>query len=308
MLNNVYMIATSPNFHKDGICFAATDKGLQKSQDGCKSWENTFEALSKGTSLSCTTVALSPNFEKDNLVFAGVKGGILVSENSAASWEVIEFPSPPPVISRITTSPAFNVDKKVFSATTDDGVFLSDDQGFHWKTWNFGLFDLNIYDMVVSPDFIHDQTLYLGTESGIFISINGGCSWRDTGFPMANGAVLSLAAVRIQNDVNFIYAGTENKGLFISKDKGKHWDCLIDQSVNGAVNQLLINKYNSNSPIISMLLQDRIIQSSNNGKNWSTLYEAEKDFSPLSCIASYVLNDIDTHYLIGTLGNGMIQI
>ena len=302
------MIAPSPNFHKDGVCFAANDQGLYKTQDGCQTWENTFDVISKGTTLSCTSVALSPDYEKDNMLFAGVKGGVLVSKDKAASWQVIELPTPQPIISRIMPSPGFSTDNKVFAATTDDGVYLSDNRGLNWKTWNFGLFDLNIYDLVVSPGFMNDQTLYLGTETGIFISKNGGCSWQDSAFPIENGAVLSLTVSNMQDNMHYIYAGTEKNGLYLSKDRGKHWECLIDRRINGTINQVLVEDSENISPKVTTLLADRIIESSINSENWKTLYTAEKDASSLSCIAPLGIDQDGHHFLVGTLGNGLIQI
>jgi hypothetical protein len=75
----------------------------------------------------------------------------------------------------------------------EDGVLRSWDRGISWAGWNFGLLDLNVYALAISPEFRADETLFVGVESGVFRSGNGGRAWRETAFPMEAGPVLSLA-------------------------------------------------------------------------------------------------------------------
>jgi hypothetical protein len=44
----------------------------------------------------------------------------------------------------------------------EDGVLSSSDRGWRWIAWNFGLLDLNIYSMAISPEFASDETIYAG--------------------------------------------------------------------------------------------------------------------------------------------------
>ena len=55
----------------------------------------------------------------------------------------------------------------------DDGVYRSADRGVRWVAFNFGLLDLHVSCLAVSPDYADDETLLAGTESGIFESTNG---------------------------------------------------------------------------------------------------------------------------------------
>ena len=67
----VYALAASPNFAVDGVCFAARQSGLYRSDDGGRTWRSLFEVLRLEALLPATSVALSPGFESDGAVFAG---------------------------------------------------------------------------------------------------------------------------------------------------------------------------------------------------------------------------------------------
>ena len=62
-------------------------------------------------------------------------------------------------------------------------MYRSADRGQNWARWNFGLFDLRVLALAVSPDFSHDETVFAGTETGIYVSKSGGRSWRPLPFP-----------------------------------------------------------------------------------------------------------------------------
>ena len=54
---------------------------------------------------------------------------------------------------------------------------LSTGGGLGWTAWNFGLLDLNVLCLAVSPDDAQDETS--PDRSGIFRSTNGGRAWRE---------------------------------------------------------------------------------------------------------------------------------
>lgn len=96
----------------------------------------------------------------------------------------------------------------MLAATVRDGIFRSTERGVRWTGWNFGLYDSNINALA----FADSQNIYVGTQSGLFRSINSGRSWRDLEFPMDCAPVLCLAVNR---------AGTEAEGLLVSCDEGR---------------------------------------------------------------------------------------
>ena len=69
----VYSLATSPNFALDGICFAARQSGLYRSEDGGITWRSTYDSLDLEAPLATTAVVVSSNFGSDRSVFAGAQ-------------------------------------------------------------------------------------------------------------------------------------------------------------------------------------------------------------------------------------------
>jgi len=88
------------------------------------------------------------------------------------------------------------------------------------------------------PQFADDETLFVGTESGIFRSTNGGRAWREISFPSESAPVLSLALSPDYAHDGTLVAGTESDGLFGSYDKGAPgpaWAKRHRRHVNGVV-------------------------------------------------------------------------
>ena len=106
---------------------------------------------------------------------------------------MIQFPPPPPVVSALVISPNYARDGILLAGTVEDDVFSTSNRGRHWVACNFGLLDLNTICMAISPGFAHDETSFVGVDSGIFHSTNVGHAWREADFPLELAPVLSLA-------------------------------------------------------------------------------------------------------------------
>ncbi|MGB2868368.1 MAG: T9SS type A sorting domain-containing protein [Bacteroidota bacterium] len=68
--------------------------------------------------------------------------------------------------------------------------------------------------------FIHDSYLLLGTDSGAFVSSNGGSIWEKLGMGIPKKNVYAFASHK-----RLLYAGAET-GLYTSDDNGLSWDSI----------------------------------------------------------------------------------
>jgi len=154
-----YARAASPSFAQDGICFAARGSGLYRSDDGGHTWHFAYDALSLEAPLARMAVVVSPDFASDQSVFAGVLGGILRSFDGGQNWHITMLLSPPLVVTALVISPDYAQDGTLLAGTLEDGVFRSADRGRCWAAWNFGLLDLSILCLALSPSVEKHQNV-----------------------------------------------------------------------------------------------------------------------------------------------------
>lgn len=259
--DTVNALACSPEFARDGLCFAACNSGLRRSDDGGASWQDAYESLALAAPLGATSVALSPAFGRDRTVFAGASGGVLRSGDGGATWQIITLPEPAPLVMALAVSPNFASDGLVFAGTMEDGVFRSGDGGRTWAAWNFGLTDPCVLALAVSPNFVRDQTLFAGTSSGVFRSTNTGRGWRALELPCGFADVLSLALAD-----GALLVGTESAGLFRSDDMGQRWQPLGAGTLDGAINAIVPLERGADA--FGVLLNDTPLVSRDGGANW----------------------------------------
>ena len=306
----VYALAVSPAVQRDGICFAAKASGLYRSADGGNTWQDAYRSLNLPEPLATSTVALSPDFEKDRQVLAGTAGGVLISRDAGEAWEFVqvlpERKLAKPFVTALALSPSFAQDRLALAATDQDGVLRSMDGGLSWASWNFGLLDLRILCLAFSPDFARDQTIYIGTESGIFCSKTGGRAWREVDFPMEAAPVLSLALSPQFASDGFLFAGTERSGLFISADQGKSWAGPLEGTLEEAVNPILIDPADPLRLVLGIATGP--LFSRDGGKTWSAWKEGWASPADVTALAALGALDGESPILVGCMDGSVGRV
>jgi photosystem II stability/assembly factor-like uncharacterized protein len=227
-------LAFSPNFVHDGFCLAATVGGLLTSHDGGHTWAS--HPLFKGEVTTC--LAISPGFPQDHTLLVGLPGGVLRSTDAGESWTTSELAfSTSPQPSVLALSPNYQRDGIALAGTFGGGIYRTGDRALRWQPWNFGLLDLSVMSLGLSPAFEEDETIFAGTSTGLFRSKNGGLAWREVDIG-GEVSVISLAM-----SPNFaldgeLLLGTEEVGLYHSNDRGSHWQRLESWQIEGPANAL----------------------------------------------------------------------
>ncbi|MHB8629442.1 MAG: sialidase family protein [Aggregatilineales bacterium] len=254
----VYALAASRS-----ALYAARASGLYRSQNGGALWQRVEPASGTHEPWSATAV-----IAHGSQVFAGVSAGVMYSPDDGESWQFVLLSSPPPQVVALALSPTFVEDGFIAAGTSEDGVFISTDHGLHWAAWNFGLIDHAVYALAVSPWFADDRTLFAGTETGLFRSQNGGRGWEELPFPADAAPILSFAASPLFVTDGLLYAGTEKNGLFMSDDFGLNWQQSNGDLISSTVNAIHIRSAAYASPMIWLLLEDKLVSSSDAGHSW----------------------------------------
>lgn len=253
-LGQVFAFAASAQYY-----FAATTTGLYRSEDKGQTWQSLYSALEQ--SLSTTAVTLSSD---GKTIIAGVDGGMLYSNNAGLSWKSVPFL--PPTLQFTTLA---NHESFFIVGTVEDGVFTSENNGLNWLPWNNGLLDERVLAVALSTNFATNQKVFLGTESGLYISQNRGKSWLE--LPLVSEPIISLAT-----SGDTVLAGTETQGSFLSGDGGATWQGL---ELGDLTDSKTINAIHISSNAIRLLVPEGVVRSSDNGKSWLLEVSREVGFA-----------------------------
>ncbi len=131
--------------------------------------------------------------------------GQFTSQDGGNTWTMCTNPDYSAAISRVSALAVDPVDSMiVYLATQGGGVMQSSSFCFAWESRNEGLESLNVNSIVIDPE--ERNTLYAGTDSGIYITQNAGYSWQKINDGLLGVNV--VYAVAIDPFDNSVYAST----------------------------------------------------------------------------------------------------
>ncbi|NQV04128.1 MAG: hypothetical protein HQ532_01400 [Candidatus Omnitrophica bacterium] len=202
----------------DQNIFVCTDKGVYRSSGGRTNWERIFKGV--GESENST---LHVAFSQEKEIYLGTRGGLFISSDGAATWHKDQGAAGNESVKWISF-----LDRLVFIAT-DRGVYKKVDGG--WKRIFVTESEETDYDSdetdeatsairPVNSILIEGESIYLATDSGIFISEDEGDTWKE--FP--SDSLLSEKVKRLATG-DALYAATD-RGVFVFDDKDKNWRAL----------------------------------------------------------------------------------
>lgn len=165
-------------------------------------------------------------------------------------------------------------------AGAEKGLFYSSDCGVHWRRIDCALNGYAVWKLVVSES--DPKVMYAGTgapsRAVLFRSRDGGQSWERTSLEMPElclgvnrPRILALAID--PDDVNDVWAGVEEGGLFRSRDGGDNWD-RIDTTWpefggNSDIHDIMILKQDDGSKVHLALTVIALYRSTDDGKTWT---------------------------------------
>jgi hypothetical protein len=207
-----------------------------------------------------TAIAVHPN--NNNIIYIGTAwGGVWLTKNGGATWTPIFDRAPSlgvgepagiaidPVDASIIYVGTSNRDGSQFSGESTQppaGLFKSTDGGGSWVRLGSGypssapsnanrFFNQIINIVIVDPT--NHLVVYLASNTGVFVSRDGGLNWTQGTLP--GGDVRSLvmdptspATARI------LYAGVTSRGVFRSNDGGQTWTLILGGTTPAVANEL----------------------------------------------------------------------
>jgi photosystem II stability/assembly factor-like uncharacterized protein len=167
--------------------------------------------------------ALDESPLRQGLLYVGTDDGLIqVSENGAKSWRAIgSFPGVPELTTVSALLASRNDTNVVYAAFNnmlrgDFAPYLlkSTDRG---RTWTSIGGNLPSRDAVwtIAEDYVNRNLLFVGTERGAYVTVDGGRSWRPLHAGLPSVAVRDIQIQRREND---LVLGTFGRGIYILDD------------------------------------------------------------------------------------------
>lgn len=187
-----------------------------------KVWSIDAVAKHQSTSFYGNIVSLQESPKKENLLYVGTDDGLIQISEDAKTWRKIDnFPNVPKntYVSAILASQhdenivyaAFNNHK---NGDFKPYLLKSTDKG---KTWISIANNLPERGSVhcIAEDHINKDLLFVGTEFGIFVTLNGGKEWIQMKGGLPTVAVRDIAIQKREND---LVIATFGRGFYILDD------------------------------------------------------------------------------------------
>jgi photosystem II stability/assembly factor-like uncharacterized protein len=330
----VFCLAFSPSFARDEIAFAGTSTGLYRTINGGRAWREVSFPSETGPILS---LGISPFFSQDGTVIAGTEeAGLLYSNDKGKTWRSLETPGT--MVNAVQISQHYDKNKNVFIAT-ENGIFLSEDNGDHWRILLevegvlslaamdhvviAGLIDLGVYhshDLVtwtpatifyarelsgfrLSPAFEQDHIAFsCGIGEGIWRTSNGGRRWECLNEEIPGTGISEIVCAPAFHTNHLVYAASID-GVLISRDGGDHWDTCYSEPIN----HLAISP--SGRTLMGGTEGQGVVISHDSGLHWTSLagpweYEGDIQAVALGSDNQFFIASIDpvSHQLV--LGYG----
>jgi len=182
-----------------------------------------------------------------------------------------------------------------------NGVYVSHDGG---TTWDFAndsnIADLALIDLAVDPT--DAQRVYIATERGLFMTTDGGNSWRLLA-GLTNETRVGAIAIHPQNSENLL-AGVEGQGLFASADGGENWQMVAaGLQPNMSIRDIQPDPTNPRIVYLSDLMSG-VYRSTDGGLTW---IQINNGLTTRSTTGLAISSD-GQHVYVATSGEGVFRL
>jgi photosystem II stability/assembly factor-like uncharacterized protein len=187
------------------------------------SWEANWDVYAMSNFNTITSIAESPLNE--DVLYVGTDDGLIqITQDGGASWQEIEAGSLPgvPDTAYVNDIKADLFDENTVYIALDNHkhgdytpyLFVSTNGGRSWRSITSDLPENHIAWRIVQ-DHVNPELLFLGTEFGIYFSVDSGDHWVELTGGSPTIAYRDLAIHRREND---LVAGSFGRGIFVLDD------------------------------------------------------------------------------------------
>jgi len=174
-MESVYIVPLVADPTRPGTLYAGTSGGVYKSVDRAEHWKPinqglSIEAVGGAMSHGVTAIALDPS--NHDTLYIGTTRGLFASTDGGGRW-VQNRMIPQGSVAALAVNPV--KPSILYAGGADIGVVKSTDGGATWTAVNTGLTNHAIRTLALDPQ--QPDTLYSGTNGGLFRTVDGGEHW-----------------------------------------------------------------------------------------------------------------------------------
>jgi len=178
--NHTTIMCIAPSPVKEGVIWVGTDDGnVQLTQDAGENWELVSRSLTSGKKAPVPAATWVPHVEASK--FEAATAYVVFDDHRRANWTSY--------------------------------VFVTHDYGKTWKS--LATPEIDGFVHVIEEDTVNKNLLFLGTEFGLFVSLNGGENWMKWTHGVPTVPVRDLAVHPREND---LIIATHGRSLYIIDD------------------------------------------------------------------------------------------
>jgi photosystem II stability/assembly factor-like uncharacterized protein len=281
-------VIVSPNYPRDRTVWAsAWHSGAHRSTDGGATWSPDGRGLTSDVqadqirSPQFRTLSFARDADGHQTLYLGGYDGLFVWNDSSQRWSEIQTQSE--YITGLAVSPNYDQDGTVVVNTYVKGVFISRDHGASFEPQDRGLGEpisegnkLNpvrrMHNVVFSPAYATDHTIFTATWDRFVKSTNGGATW--TQVLVANVPPNEdLRQFVIAVSPNYardgtIFLGTRQGIVYRSTKGGDAGSWSTVKVVPGVVRSIVISPTFASDRTLFLSTQNGILESNDAGSTW----------------------------------------
>ncbi len=259
--------------------------GLFTTHDWGASWQHSGWHYTK-----CFSAAIEPK-SKGKVIYLACGNGIQKSQDFGENWTITSGWEMTECLK--VAVDAVNV-QNIYAATAY-GIFKSNSGGKIWQEKNQGLASTFTASVVIDRSRPH--IIYAATEAGVYRSTDSAEFWQLLGL-QGKGVRTILQSV---HDENTLFAGTEDDGVFLSRDAGKHWKS-INQGLENLTIYALAQDPQNDRILYTGTFRGGVYKSTDGGVSWQS---RNNGLTRLDIHALLVDPDDSDVIYCGTLGGGV---
>lgn len=252
--DTVLALATSPDWSRREIMYAATLDGVFVSPNGGRAWRETELMLDDDV---VDILVVSPAFDEDRTVYAGTEGGALYrSKDEGRTWDLLNSAVGEGPINCLWAPPALAHSGRIV-AGVGRAIHVSNDGGESWQM------AAQVPGSVLTLTGDKQVVLAGMHDAGIWKSIDGGENWSS-----ASQGLAARGFARLISSGERFYALGPQEGLWISDDHGQDWGAVGDVSTLLPISATAVS---SQGDLFVISEGDGLLLSADQGQSWSVV-------------------------------------